>query len=222
MLTANNIMQQINTLTADIIKSGLCQKENFPSMKPKKNNIVEIGISNPEHSIFLKNIPYSEMYMELVKKEQYNLKMIDGALITLLYRFKGKNLISHRLSFFPAPNLEIFQNEPYMYINDELYTELTNNKKIVTVPLRFDFDSSEDVFIPIKHPRSHFTLGQYENCRIPVSSAISPYQFLKFIIDNFYYFSKSKLSYYLTPYNDKFISSIVDEEKKLIHICTPI
>jgi hypothetical protein len=28
MLTANNIMQQINTLTADIIKSGLCQKEN--------------------------------------------------------------------------------------------------------------------------------------------------------------------------------------------------
>ena len=63
MLTANNIMQQINTLTADIIKSGLCQKENFPSMKQKKNNIVEIGISHPEHSIFLKNIPYSEMYI---------------------------------------------------------------------------------------------------------------------------------------------------------------
>ena len=94
-----NIFNQINCLTTDVIAVGICDKQNFPSMKSYTGNISEIGVSSSDNSIFLKNVPYREMYSELVKKRNYNIKMIDGALISLLYRFQGNELVSHRLSF---------------------------------------------------------------------------------------------------------------------------
>lgn len=220
MLTPRDVLLQIERLTIDIIESGLCDAQNFPSSTRGAGGITEIGISAAEHSIFLKNIPYADMYVELVKRKQYNFKMIDGALITLLYRFQNNELVAHRLSFFPAPNLEVFQNEPELYLEDELYLEFLD-KRIVTVPLRFDFDSG-DAFIPVEHPKSHLTLGQYENCRIPVSSAVSPYQFLSFVMRNFYHTAQSKSCCNLTQYADKFAASIVPDEQTLIHVCTPL
>ena len=214
-----NILKQINQLTVDVIEAGICDAQNFPSLTQGPGGISEIGISSVDNSIFLKNIPYSEMYSELLKRKYYNFKMIDGALISLLYRFQNNNIIAHRLSFFPAPNLEVFQNEPELYLEDEIYLEFLD-KRIVTVPLRFDFDSGE-AFVPVEHPKSHLTLGQYENCRIPVSSAVSPYQFMEFILRNFYHTAQNKSCIHLTKYTDKFEKSIVSEEETLVHICTP-
>ena len=186
MLGIDEVYKQILKLTSDIIEAGLCDDQNYPSKKGDKRGESSIGINtSQDNSICLKNISYSEMYNELYKTKNYNLKMIDGALISLLYRFQDNQVVTHRLSFFPAPNLEHFQNEPELYMEDELYLEIYD-KRTVIVPLRFDFDSSES-FIPVEHPKSHLTLGQYKNCRIPVSSALSPYQFISFIIRNFYY-----------------------------------
>ena len=212
------ILKQIKQLTVDVIEAGICDAQNFPSLTRSPGRISEIGISSVDNSIFLKNIPYSEMYSELLKRKHYNIKMIDGALISLLYRFQNNDIIAHRLSFFPAPNLEVFQNEPELYLEDDIYLEFLD-KRIVTVPLRFDFDSG-DAFIPVEHPKSHLTLGQYENCRIPVSSAVSPYQFMEFILRNFYHTAQNKSCIHLTKYTDKFEKSIVPEEESLIHVCT--
>ena len=219
-MKAKDVFKQIHQLTVDVIESGICDSQNFPSIKEYSGGVTEIGISSVENSIFLKNIPYSEMYAELIKRNHYNLKMIDGALITLLYKFQNNDIIEHRLSFFPAPNLEVFQNEPELYLEDELYLEFVD-KRIVTVPLRFDFDSGES-FIPIEHPKSHLTLGQYKNCRIPVSSAVSPYQFMAFIIRNFYHAAKNCSFLNLTKDTDKFEKSIVSEEQTLVHVCTSL
>ena len=217
MLTAIDIIKQIKTLTIDVIGSGLCNSQNFPSLTYESNNISNVGISVKNNSIYLKNISYMELYSELIKRKQYNLRMIDGALISLLYRFQKDTLIAHRLSFFPSPNLEEFQNEPEMYLNDEIYLD-SLNIKTVAVPLRFDFDAGE-AFIPIEHPKSHLTIGQYENCRIPVSSALSPYQFLNFIMRHFYHTPKNKKHCILTEYLEKFSSSITENEQKMIHVC---
>lgn len=202
----------------DVIKAGICNAQNFPSLTQGPRGISEIGISSVDNSIFLKNITYSEMYTELLKRKYYNFEMIDGALISLLYRFQNNEIIAHRLSFFPAPNLEVFQNEPELYLEDEIYLEFLD-KRIVTVPLRFDFDSGE-AFVPVEHPKSHLTLGQYKNCRIPVSSAVSPYQFMEFILRNFYHTTQNKSCFNLTKHTDKFEKSIVSEEEALIHVCT--
>lgn len=117
-----------------------------------------------------------------------------------------------------ASNLEVFQNEPELYLDDEIYLDFLN-KRIVAVPLRFDFDSGE-AFVPVKHPKSHLALDQYENCRIHVSSAVPPYQFMEFILRNFYNTAQNKSYFHLTKYTDGFEKSIVSEEETLIHVCT--
>lgn len=218
-MTPKETYNQILRLTSDLINASLCDSQNFPSITDFPKRITEIGISHSDNSIFLKNIPYSEMYQEVLKRNAYNIKMIDGALLTLLYRFQDGKLTAHRLSYFPSPDLVSFQNDPEIYIEDEIYLDMLD-KRIVTVPLRFDFDNCSSVYKPIDHPISHLTLGQYENCRIPVSSALTPYQFITFITVNFYRTAHSKSRF--SPFKDKFEDSIFPEEKEYIHINTPV
>mgnify|MGYP000849249999 FL=1 len=223
MLRATSILKHIEQLTRKMIEIGLSEDQNFPSKKEYSGKIEEIGVQtwNSDSSIFLKSIPYQEMYRTLCEQRIFNIKMIDGALIHMQYRFKNKKIENHRLSFFPAPNLEVFQNEPNIYIEDEIYNDILD-KRIVTVPLRFDFDIREEVSSPIIHPVSHFTIGQYKNCRIPVSSALTPYQFLKFIIMNFYNTAYEKYSEKISIKKDCFDITIYPEEKEIINICTPV
>jgi len=221
MLTADKIYNQINILTAELIRTGLCDAQNFPSRKKYADNIEEISVNEADHSIFLKSIPYFEMFKRLHETRTYNIKMIDGALISMSYRFKGNCLIAHRLSFFPSPDLEAFHNDPELYFRDELYADIID-KRIVTIPIRFDFSNDEKTFKPIVHPVSHLTLGQYKNCRIPVSSALTPYQFLQFVIMNFYHNAHIKLSNHSSIFRGCFDATIFKEEKELVHINTPI
>lgn len=220
MMKAKDIFRQINVLTQKLIEVGLCDYQNYPSIINKPGKIEEVSINNPPNSISLKNIPYAEMYKHLSDNQYYNFKMLDGALITMQYRFKNNNLIAHRLSFFPSPDLELFQNEPELYLEDELYADILD-KRIVTVPFRFDFDYTEGTYKPIDHPISHLTIGQYEYCRIPVSSALTPYQFIAFIIRNFYHTAGDRFSNSLPAFKECFDSTIFDEEKALLHINTP-
>lgn len=120
MLSSKEIHAQIQRLTVELIETGLCDAQNFPSMIKRDGNIEEIGITAADNSLFLKSIPYSEMYFELVRKKIYNVKLIDGALLYMLYRFEKGRLIAHRLSYFPAPDLDVFQNEPDLYFEDDI------------------------------------------------------------------------------------------------------
>lgn len=218
MANAQEVYKQINNLTIKIIESGLCDDQNFPYLHKNKNGNDEIGIVG-SNAIALKNIPYSEMYRNLLKERLYNIKMLDGALIGLQYRFNKNDLISHRLTFFPAPNIEEFQNEPDWYLNDELYVEIVN-RNIVKTPLRFDYDNT-DAFISVIHPKSHFTIGQYENCRIPVTAALTPSQFIRFIIRNFYRHEKNIFPEFKCDKDNLFNDSITEDERMIIHLCIP-
>ena len=217
----DRIYKQVSTLTAEIIATGLCDHTNFPSRSRYRGGIEEISVSKADYTVSLKNISYAEMFRVLDETRTYNMKMIDGALITLSYKFKNNTLMEHRLSFFPSPDLEMFQNEPEQYLDDELYSDIVD-KRIVTVHIRFDFNISERVFEPVEHPISHLTLGQYKNCRIPVSAALTPFQFLSFIIRNFYHTAHLQTEKHLSIFKDCFDTTIFDEERKLLHMNTPI
>lgn len=208
----NTIKNQINNITSNLIAIGLSVEQNFPSI-----NDGSIYISgNKDLSIALKNISYKEIYEILEKGKNYNIKMIDGALIQLMYNFEGNELKKYRLAFFPSPNLEEFQNDNEIYETDELYADILD-KNIVTTPIRFDYDPNNHKVI--EHPKSHLTIGQYKNCRIPINTAITPNIFMDFILRNFYNTTHSKFSSQLNF--DKVIlfeNCIHDNEEKILHI----
>lgn len=220
MLNPSAIYSQIQQLTVELIETGLCEAQNFPSIVSSPGNVKEVGITHADNSLFLKNISYSEMHRELSKNRFYNIKLIDGALLSMLYRFKDEKLLAHRLAYFPSPDLEAFQNEPELYLEDEVYIDVLD-RRIVTVPLRFDYDSSKETSKPIIHPKSHLTIGQYKNCRIPVSAPLTPYQFVSFIMLNFYHTAQQKFEKKFTVFKESFERSIFDEEVELLHVCTP-
>lgn len=211
MLKSNIIFNQIQRITSKLIELNLSVEQNFPSNH--QGNISYKGIQ--DISVVMKNIAYEDIYRKLEETKNYNIKMIDGALIQLLYSYDGKELVSHRLAFFPAPNLESFQNEPMTYETDAIYADILA-KNIVTFPIRFDFDPKH--FEEIEHPITHVTFGQYKNCRIPVSEPLTPELFVNFILRNFYNTVFNKYSHQIPVSNDCFNKTITDKEKGVFHL----
>ena len=220
MSNIERILHQINILTSDLIKTGLCDDQNFPHIIKLKNHQKKICIGELGTNIFLRNVSYKDIYYEMLRKRAYNFKMLDGAMLLLEYTFQNEEIIHHRLSFFPSPDLLEYQQNEEIYLEDDVYLDIIN-KQVGTVPLRFDYENQEEIAEKIEHPVSHVTIGQYENCRIPVSSAVPPSLFIDFIIRNFYHTAYHKYCSGISKYKNEFAESIYGEEKELVYIGIP-
>lgn len=107
MPTPSQIVKQINELTKYLVEESLTDAQYFAFQRPISGGLSEVTFQNAEYlSIALKNLPYKEIYERLVQGEAYNVKMLDGALIQMMYAFADGTLQRHRLAFFPAPHLE--------------------------------------------------------------------------------------------------------------------
>jgi hypothetical protein len=212
------IYKQISAITADLIGLSLCDHQNFPTLTQVSARQTEISFSGAANlGVVLKNVSYEVIYEELKRTKSYNLKMIDGALIQIMYKFLDEKIAAHRLAFFPSPDLLEYQNNPGIYELDEIYAEVIM-KNVVTLPIRFDFDVSDEIFIELHHPKSHLTLGQYSNCRIPVSGPITPSIFMDFILRNFYNTAHRKFCGEMSRFEDIFDSTITKIENEVMHV----
>ncbi|MBF0553445.1 MAG: DUF2290 domain-containing protein [Nitrospirae bacterium] len=217
-LNEKNILLQIQRITAALITAGVSRDQNFPALSNGK--ITWSGYT--DISFTLKGGPYDETYTECLKKRAYNYLLIDDAIIQMMYQTTNNRLVAHRLAFYPRPDIERYQDIPdeyeEKYYGDKLFVDVIN-RHIVAFPIRFDFDCDQDRYVQKDHPYSHLTLGNYTNCRIPVSFPLSPYRFIDFVLRNFYF------DIYKKKFNDgkfacdiKFEETISKEEKQLMHI----
>src|SRR3546814_272631 len=115
--------------------------------------MVDVSFSGSEHvSIALSGLEYADIYYELAEKRSFNMRLIDGALLQMMYRIQGGELRQHRLAFYPSPSLLPFRDHPDQYMRDELFIEIVQ-RKIIPFPLRFDFDTREGIHADISHPK---------------------------------------------------------------------
>ncbi len=214
------IMPDINEVTSILIKTGICDDQNFSIVKDS-GGVWDVVFKGAEYvSIALGEIEYSKLYAELSDKRSYNVEFIDGGLIQLMYRFDGETLLQHRLAFYPSPTLRPFRDDEDAYMADELYLEIVN-RRIVPFPIRFDFDGREGVHVDVEHPRSHLTLGDVKNCRIPVSAPMTPRWFIEFVMRNFYRTPKRDFVGDLPHHRGRFSSTITANEESMIHLSVP-
>lgn len=216
MVTAQNVFNEVNNITLKLIKIGLSDAQNFPTNKRIGKNKDEIAYAGMKDlSVVLKDVEYQQVYQQLDNNKNYNVKMLDGALIQMMYTYENSKLSSHRLAFFPSPFLQEFQNESEIYEMDEIYADIIA-KNILPVPIRFDYDPKH--FQEVDHPKCHLTLGQFKNCRIPVCSPIMPNVFISFILRSFYNTALRKFTDELNLNNSLFPTTITTKEQKLLHI----
>lgn len=212
-----NIVKQFQVAARLFTELGIVNEINPPA-QISKGNISEITMRNAQFSLNQKEIPYRRLYQYLRQDRQYHFCMIDGALLLLLYRFKRNVLLSHRLSFFPYVQSVSFADEPDAYLEDNEYVRFADIRTMPCV-LRFDYDVA--AFEPVKHPKSHLTLGQYEFCRIPVSAPMMPNQFFKLIIDCFYNNADHPCDSSKLKNDCLFAESLAETERRGIFLSVP-
>ncbi|MGD9888897.1 MAG: DUF2290 domain-containing protein [Halothiobacillaceae bacterium] len=219
-VTPKSIKEDIDGLISELIGKGVCDDSNFSAIRTSGSK-ADVTFSGSEHvSIALGDIEYGEIYRELANKRSYNMRLVDGALLQMMYRIEGNELLQHRLAFYPSPSLLPFQDDPDAYMRDDLFMEIVQ-RRIVPFPLRFDFDARESVHIDVAHPKSHLTLGDVKGCRIPVSAPLTPRWFVEFVLRNFYQTEVHNFVSGLPQHKITFPTSISANEVGLMHMVIP-
>lgn len=183
-MTLIGVRAQLQDVYSRLVTCGLSVKQFHPKEEGTPGGGVRLGHLSTT-AIALKDVAYELVYEELDKNNAYHVKLPDGGLLLFQYTFAGdESLLKHRLAFFPSPELPTIDEAPDLYDKDELYGDIIV-ARLVRFPIRFDFDpgAHKDVL----HPRSHLSLGQFENCRIPVSNPVTPNAFVMFLLRNFYF-----------------------------------
>lgn len=215
-MTPQSIRQQLRDIYSRLISTNLSVKQFYP----KEHNLLGGGVSIgsfPLGSITLRDVSYEEIYAEIEMNDGYHIKLPDGGLLIFQYIFgSGDVLAKHRLSYFPSPILPTVDEAPHLYENDELYGDIIQ-KKLIRFPIRFDYDPGNHR--DVDHPASHLTLGQYENCRIPVDGAVSPNAFVLFMLRNFYSrsYRKNKNKLDKRPHHIPATSTLTNAERRISH-----
>jgi len=217
-MKSDDTLREINELMAAMVGLSLSNEQNFPSTHGTTNLSFEITVKNATSlTIALRNVSYRDIYDSLSDAGCFNMKLIDGALVCLRYRFERGELMEHCLSYFPSPDLDHFQNDPEAYLIDDIYADIVA-RNIVPFPIRFDFNADTARYADVDHPYSHLTLGQYENCRIPVCSPVSPLVFGGFILRNFYNTAFRKFSNEIPAPGFLFDRTISHAEQQVAHL----
>lgn len=185
-MNIKQVSDQCRVMITRLIETSLSVQHYFPSEK-KTESVIEYGtLKSLNSSSVMKSVPYRDIYDSLIENQAFHVKLIDGSLMSFQYIFDARSglLKKHRLTFFPSPKLPEYDSHFRDYIGNDIYLDAME-PSLVKFPIRFDFDP--EFKKPPFHPASHLTLGQYTNCRIPVSMPVSPRKFALFIVRNFYH-----------------------------------
>ena len=221
MPTAIQTKKQIDGIVRCLVETSLADDQTFPYLDGNQTGLSTVTFPGAKFvSIALRDRSYNDIYMELVESRAYVIKMLDGALIQMMYQFFQGTLTRHRLAFFPSPILDDFQSNPEIYLSDNIYADVVA-RNIVHVPIRFDFNAQNHLHQDPSHPKTHLTLGQYKNCRIPVSGPLTPLRFADFLLRNFYHNAHLEYADKLPKFGVEFDDSITNEERKIVHVVIP-
>lgn len=171
-------------MTTELLSAGLADSYQWPKLSIAADHVT-VGPATGVTASVLRARSYEELYEDQLTSQSYNALLPDGALLQLSYRLEADMVVRHRLCYLPSPYHAPYEEDPDVYIGSELFAEIVGEQYAI-VPLRFDFDRRPEAAVEGTHPVSHLTLGQYKNCRVPVSGPVSPGAFLDFVLSHFY------------------------------------
>lgn len=216
------LKKEIVEITAFLMDKGLVDDQNLAARRPGRDGAITLESDYwADAPRMQEKVPYTELYDRLKRARAYDLKFLDGAFVQFRFQFKDAYTLSKsELRFLPSPTLATFQEDPDLYLHDEPYGDVVDTR-VVTVPLRFDYDDSGDVVQDVLHPVSHLTLGQYPHCRVAATSAITPYYFIEFLLRSFYRARTNLPTEGMPHARASMPQTITTGEQALLHIAMP-
>lgn len=218
---AGGVAGSINRVVRHLVQHGLADDQNtaFRRSGPGgRHEVVFQGVGSL--SMALKKGGYSEAYARLLAERAYNARLADGALIQMAYELRGRHLRRHRLAYLPGVGSGPFQRSPELYLADESFGDVAAAPAL-SIPLRFDFHASDERHRVLEHPKCHLTLGDWPECRIPVSAPVPPAVFVDFLLRSFYDTRSMRWSERLPREDLGFDPTIHDRERRVLHVVVP-
>jgi hypothetical protein len=182
--TPQLVLADMRAIGRQLTNSGIADEYREPVIRKLLGGATAVEPFHPVDAAVLHFSSYEDLYSDQLARGCYQLRLPDAGLIQMSYKFMGRDLCSQRLAYLPSPDLLPFQTDPDLYLGETAYLEVVGSQ-VMSVPVRFDFDDRVGVPTP-GHAASHMTLGQYANCRIPISRPSLPSTFVEFIVRHFY------------------------------------
>lgn len=99
--------------------TGIINDQNFPKIVRHPKSIWDVKFDHCENiALVISETDYSVIHQILKNNRYYSVKMIDGGLLQLIYRFQRNTLIQHRLAYYLSSQLLPFQEDPASYFED--------------------------------------------------------------------------------------------------------
>lgn len=213
---ARDVLIETKNAVLNLVQIGMADEVRTPVLVESSNNRISIQTPVPVDRAVLSAGSYAELYFDQRSRGAFHAVLPDGGMLQMCYEFNGRQLQSHRLAYLPSPDLEPFQNDPEMYIQDQPYIDVVG-RQVVPVPMRFDFDARPGVARDLGHPAAHLTLGQYAHCRIAATGPIRPATFVNFILRHFYS-TPDSLRETISVSGAPFVSTITTNERNAPHL----
>lgn len=221
MITPDYVRNEIERLGHDLFQKELALDFRPSVIKTLEGNIKATTWVDCRPSTDLIFTTVDE-YRWYVQNKQYSVLLFDGALLQISYKFKRRQVVEHRLCFYPCPfhlsteERDIYQEMGYGLLDifeDFNFNEYQSHLRLQS-PIRFDFDSERATQ---DHPASHFHLSR-EHCRIPVFAPLRIGHFIQFVFENFYPEQWHDFSFLREWPSKKLHRTITPDQERLLHL----
>ena len=160
--------------------------------------------------LFDRETSISNIAETLLYNREYNLLLYDKGIFQFEFEIYNGKIIKERFVFIKKQN-KLWNKEEISFLdNDELAEDWFIDEIGIPIIIRVDFD--ENNYVEMKHPKSHMTISNYDECRIPMQGPISISKFVNFVLNIFY---NDDIEVLDCIYDE--IITISNKEKELLH-----
>lgn len=183
MITARHVRNHIQNLIDLLINSEIAIAAN-PAVILSHGKTMRVTWP-VKSALTTVPVPFGTIgeYMRILEARAYSVVLFDGALLQISYDIVRKDIMGHRLCYYPCPfdvDKELLLGEPILDVV-EAYASSESTGVRLRSPIRFDFSLREG----ITYPNSHVHL-LWPHCRCPVFAPLSLGHFIRFVFSNFY------------------------------------
>jgi hypothetical protein len=185
MGAVNDQLKEFQRVNKVLLSHGLVHVTNFPVAKPLGGGRVRLASTarGDEHAPHLASGSLRERVL-LDEAGAFTLKMVDGALIQLMWEFdRAERLVKHRYAFLPSPiSAPSDPNQEVMGLAERmgsLLEEVADELRLGGA-FRIDFDAAAATDV---HPATHLTLfgAGLEEGRTPIKGPWCLTRFIHFV-----------------------------------------
>lgn len=208
------IVEDYDFVINELLKNKLYRDSNklVVNVEGVKKEIITWANKESKNIMYDVFLDAKGMLNDILDNRQYVIELYDKSIFQFECIVTDNKILKLRMAFLKKDNIiwEIEKINLYESQEDEQDDWFEINYGI-PVMIRVDYDPSE--YVDVIHSKSHLTLSNSQNCRIPMKTYFMFSEFVSFILINFY---NIKIDKSPVCYND--CIEISDNELKTFHI----